>query len=443
MELFDVQQQRLEKYGTLYREKYPQLPAFVVAHVPGDAEMTFRSEGRCPVRVPISDLWTQMMTEELQLPMGLFLSNGEDWLRQRKPISKFTMVPQRVAGYWKDFNLITLDFLDIIRRDRHKITMQICDISPYIFRWSFESVCFFLLNKRLGCLGPGEVPRDFDEFITSAQRVLSVTQSMRYKLPLYKIWKTKDWLELKRLGHHIYQLALRHVEERAVQLENEDESGKRSFMSFMLKDEQISMNEATVNTIHMMAGGIDTTSYTLTWCLYNLAINPSAQEILRQEIASVVGTDEMITPLHINAMPYLRGCIKETLRLCPVTPANTRQLQRPTELSGYEVPAGTYVVLPNVVIGRMASIFTEPHKFLPERWNRDSCSYPERFASLPFGFGPRMCAGRRVAELELHIAVSQIVRNFRLVFSDHTPLRMKLRLFLVPDRAVNLAFVDV
>lgn len=74
MELFDVQQQRLEKYGTLYREKYPQLPAFVVAHVPGDAEMTFRSEGRCPVRVPISDLWTQMMTEELQLPMGLFLS---------------------------------------------------------------------------------------------------------------------------------------------------------------------------------------------------------------------------------------------------------------------------------------------------------------------------------------------------------------------------------
>lgn len=72
----------------------------------------------------------------------VYFRNGEDWLRQRKPISKFTMVPQRVAGYWKDFNLITLDFLDIIRRDRHKITMQICDISPYIFRWSFESKLF-------------------------------------------------------------------------------------------------------------------------------------------------------------------------------------------------------------------------------------------------------------------------------------------------------------
>ena len=74
MELFDLQQERLEKYGKLYRDKYPQLPAFVVAHMPEDAEKTFRSEGRCPVRVPISDLWTRMMTEELQLPMGLFLS---------------------------------------------------------------------------------------------------------------------------------------------------------------------------------------------------------------------------------------------------------------------------------------------------------------------------------------------------------------------------------
>lgn len=121
-------------------------------------------------------------------------------------------------------------------------------------------MCLFLLNKRLGCLGPREVPKDIDEFITSAQSILSVTQRMRYKPPLYKIWKTRDWLELRRLAQHIYQLAHRHVEERAVQLENEDEGEKHNFMSFMLKDEKISMKEATVNTIHMMAGGIDTVS---------------------------------------------------------------------------------------------------------------------------------------------------------------------------------------
>ena len=48
-----------------------------------------------------------------------------------------------------------------------------------------------------------------------------------------------------------------------------------------------------------------------------------------------------------------------------------------------------------------------------------------------------------MAELELHIAVSQIVRNFRLVYSDPAPIRMTLRLFLIPDRAVNVAFIDV
>ena len=54
----------------------------------------------------------------------------------------------------------------------------------------------------------------------------------------------------------------------------------------------------------------------------------------------------------------------------------------------------------------------------------------------------RFMTGRRVAELELHIALAQIVRNFRLVFPDSTPVRMKLRLFVIPDRAVKLAFID-
>ena len=34
----------------------------------------------------------------------------------------------------------------------------------------------------------------------------------------------------------------------------------------------------------------------------------------------------------------------------------------------------------------------------------------EAFASLPFGFGTRMCLGRRIAELELHLLMARIVQ---------------------------------
>ena len=50
------------------------------------------------------------------------------------------------------------------------------------------------------------------------------------------------------------------------------------------------------------------------WTLYFLARNPEVQEKLRSEVQSVVGTEEVVTPIHINKMPYLRNCFKETLR---------------------------------------------------------------------------------------------------------------------------------
>ena len=38
------------------------------------------------------------------------------------------------------------------------------------------------------------------------------------------------------------------------------------------------------------------------------------QEKLRGEVMAVVGGEETVTPAHINSMPYLRHCIKETQR---------------------------------------------------------------------------------------------------------------------------------
>ena len=56
------------------------------------------------------------------------------------------------------------------------------------------------------------------------------------------------------------------------------------------------------------------TALTLVWCLYCLTRNPEVQEKLRSEVMGVVGEEKMVSPAHINRMPYLRHCIKETLR---------------------------------------------------------------------------------------------------------------------------------
>ena len=48
------------------------------------------------------------------------------------------------------------------------------------------------------------------------------------------------------------------------------------------------------------------------------------------------------------------------------------------------------------VMGRLSQNFPEPERFLPERWSRENKdTLPNMFASLPFGFGTRMCVGER------------------------------------------------
>ena len=53
---------------------------------------------------------------------------------------------------------------------------------------------------------------------------------------------------------------------------------------------------------------------------------------------------------------------------------------------------------------------SEPEKFIPERWIKGSAYYIEMnpFAFLPFGHGPRMCIGRRFAELETQIILVKV-----------------------------------
>jgi len=51
-------------------------------------------------------------------------------------------------------------------------------------------------------------------------------------------------------------------------------------------------------------------------------------------------------------------------------------------------------MMPVAVMGRISQNFPEPERLLPERWSRENKDkLPNMFASLPFGFGTRMCLG--------------------------------------------------
>ena len=88
------------------------------------------------------------------------------------------------------------------------------------------------------------------------------------------------------------------------------------------------------------------------------------------------------------------------------------------------------------------SIFEDAEAFKPERWlrNKDTALIEavEAFASLPFGLRLRMCPGRRIAELELHLLMGRIVQQFDISYPPEAEnVKLFIRGVTISDRPIK------
>lgn len=73
-------------------------------------------------------------------------------------------------------------------------------------------------------------------------------------------------------------------------------------------------------------------AFTTTCLLYNLATNQNVQDKLRDIINSSEQNNK-----------YLRACLKESLRLFAVVPANLRRTTKEHVVDGYHIPKGVRI----------------------------------------------------------------------------------------------------
>jgi cytochrome P450 len=96
-----------------------------------------------------------------------------------------------------------------------------------------------------------------------------------------------------------------------------------------------------------------------------------------------------------------------------------------------------------VVLTRLASLradyFSDGERFIPDRWLREDadarerCPVHETRAAMGFGAGPRICPGRGLAMLEIHAAVSTLMRNFDIeAVGDPSEVRERFAFTMSP-----------
>jgi 4-hydroxyphenylacetaldehyde oxime monooxygenase len=178
-------------------------------------------------------------------------------------------------------------------------------------------------------------------------------------------------------------------------------------------------------------GGIDTSSATILWAMSELVRQPlvmaKAQAEIRAAVAAVDGDRDngdlilSVQPEDLPKLRYLRMVVKETLRLHPpatlLLPRETTEL---VEIGGYEVPAGTRVLVNAWAIGRdPASWGSDAEEFVPERFEGSEVDFRgAHFDLLPFGAGRRVCPGLAMGVANVEFTLANILGGFDWTLPD-------------------------
>uniref|UniRef100_A0A0E0AB43 Ent-kaurene oxidase n=1 Tax=Oryza glumipatula TaxID=40148 RepID=A0A0E0AB43_9ORYZ len=131
------------------------------------------------------------------------------------------------------------------------------------------------------------------------------------------------------------------------------------------------------------------------------------EERLYQEIREVCG-DETVTEEHLPRLPYLNAVFQETLRRhSPVPLIPPRFVNEDTKLAGYDVPAGTEMVINLYGCNMNKKEWESPEEWAPERFAGGRFKVADMYKTMAFGAGRRVCAGSLQAT---HIACAAIAR---------------------------------
>ncbi|KAM3916789.1 sterol 26-hydroxylase, mitochondrial-like [Leptodactylus fuscus] len=412
---------------------------------PAMLEILLRREGKYPLRNEI-DLW-RSHRELRNFSYGPFTERGEKWHALRTVLNQKMLKPNEAKNYVRSINEVVSDFMvrlqDLRKQSPNGETVN--DMANELYRFAFEGVSYIVFETRIGCLDK-HVPPETQKFIDSIAEMFRNFMFVAHLPPwtrnLLPYWKRymEGWDNIFDFGNKMVDKKLSEIESRL----EKGEEVQGEYLTYLLSSGKLSLPEVYGSVCEVLLAGVDTTSNTLCWSLYHLARDPELQQTLYEEVIQAVPMDRVPVADDVTHMPLLRAVIKETLRLYPVVPTNARFVSEHEVVIGdYKFPQDTLFLLCHYAISRDEANFKDPEKFYPHRWLRDRAKTHHPFSAIPFGYGLRACVGKRIAELEMHLALSRIIRLFEVKPDGKVEnIKSIARVVLSPNKKVNLRFIE-
>ncbi len=335
---------------------------------------------------------------------SVFVSSGETWKRQRRMIDP-SLSHIRINRAFAPMVAAVDAYEDQLEQSAAKGEAFSLDYA--MSHLTADIICRTVFSTSLA----SETARDvFDDFVIFER---SVAQVKLHRLIFDPAWKKvpqepEVLAACERIRRHLGELVDSHLNDRGAY-----QDVAADLVAAVDPETGTSFDrEELIDEIGVaFLAGHETTASALTWIFFILASLPDVVERMRAEVAEVVG-DGPVTFEHTKKLVFLRNVFREALRLYPPITFTPRVALENTTIGHVRVKRGAIVMISPWVIHRHRKYWREPDAFDPDRFSPGREGEVISGAYLPFGLGPRVCAGASFAATESALILARLVRRF-------------------------------
>ncbi|WP_366657606.1 cytochrome P450 [Fodinicurvata sp. EGI_FJ10296] len=206
--------------------------------------------------------------------------------------------------------------------------------------------------------------------------------------------------------------------------------------------EPLARNDLIATIQYGIIGTIIYMNRTISFLLHDLLSNPEAYARVREEVASIYAAGPPDS-LGLRGMSVLRGALKESMRLHPVSLGMPFMVDESFAFNGHAVEKGLFCVYTGVPAHYAPNFYPQPDRFEPDRCRAPRNEHKQRGAYAPYGFGRRLCPAVGLVETLVLCTVSRIIHRREMVMvPEGDPLRTVLSPLPGPDNRFRIRFTE-
>ncbi|XP_017889238.1 cytochrome P450 6a2-like [Ceratina calcarata] len=362
-----------------------------------------------------------------------FFSFGEKWSNGRKRLSyaftsgKLKILFVTVTGVCKKFQ----DYLDrrLSSNDKYEVELK------YLFsKFTGEVAANASMGIEGRCFGDVDDPLAFDQI---GQAIFQPNFFGRLLLNFISLFPSVNrFTKIKIVKEELEQMFRTLVKEN-LEHRRKESTPRHDFLELMVQLEkeegkQLPVDALTAYAFTFYADGFLTSSVTLSFIGFQLAMHQDVQDRLREEVKTVLEKHGgVLTYEAVKEMTYMDQVISETQRCYSTLSVMTKVCTEECTLEGSDglkcrVKPGTEIVIPIYGLHEDPRYWSDPETFDPDRFSEERKHEIKKMAFIPFGEGPRMCVGMRMALLQMKSCLATLLKGYKLELSPKTKLPLKL-----------------